>query len=358
MLLDVKLSVPQIRPGMVSRARLIEAAQSSPARAAGITAPAGYGKSTLLYEWARAEDRVVGWVSLDRLDDDPGILLAVLASAYVRMFPSGAGLVADVSGLGVSALGRAAPVVASAFRRSPAPFVLMLDDLHELQLPGVSRRPGRGDLRHPDRLAAGDGEPLRAAASAPAAGLRRRPGAGGRGPRAGARRRRADLLDVPRPADRGPGHARHRTDRGLAGRPAAGRDDRPRHPPGRLDGLRRRPLRGRLPLPRVPEPAGRGNPAASCAERRCSTSCTPRSATPLLAEVGQPGPVAGPRGVELVPDPARPPAGVVPLPPAVPGVPAQRAASRRARHRHEAAPGALPTGTRPTAPRRWPSSTC
>ena len=53
---------------------------------------------------------MLGWVSLDRLDDDPGILLAVLASAYVRMFPAGAGLVADVSGLGVSALGRAAPV--------------------------------------------------------------------------------------------------------------------------------------------------------------------------------------------------------------------------------------------------------
>ena len=120
---------------MVSRAPLIETAQTSPVRAAGITAPAGYGKSTLMYEWARAEDRVVGWVSLDRLDDDPGILLAVLASAYVRMFPSGAGLVADVSGLGVSALGRAAPVVASAFRRSPAPFVLMLDDLHDLQSP-------------------------------------------------------------------------------------------------------------------------------------------------------------------------------------------------------------------------------
>jgi LuxR family transcriptional regulator, maltose regulon positive regulatory protein len=134
-LLDVKLSVPQIRPGMVSRAPLIEAAQASPARAAGITAPAGYGKSTLLAEWAGAEDRVLGWVSLDRLDDDPGILLAVLASAYTRMFPRRAGLVADVTGLGVSALGRAAPVIASAFRMSRAPFVLILDDLHELRSP-------------------------------------------------------------------------------------------------------------------------------------------------------------------------------------------------------------------------------
>ncbi len=134
-LLDVKLSVPQTRPGMVSRAPLIETSRSSPARAVGITAPAGYGKSTLMSEWARAEERVVGWVSLDRLDNDPGILLAVLAAAYSRMFPVAAGLVADVHGRGLSALGRAAPVVASAFQRSPGPFVLMLDDLHDLDSP-------------------------------------------------------------------------------------------------------------------------------------------------------------------------------------------------------------------------------
>ena len=38
-------------------------------------------------------------------------------------------------GLGVSALGRAAPRLASAFRSSPVPFVLILDDLHELRSP-------------------------------------------------------------------------------------------------------------------------------------------------------------------------------------------------------------------------------
>ena len=40
-----------------------------------------------------------------------------------------------MSGLGVSVLGRAAPRLASAFRASPVPFVLMLDDLHEVQSP-------------------------------------------------------------------------------------------------------------------------------------------------------------------------------------------------------------------------------
>ena len=134
-LLDAKLSVPLPRPGAVSRTELIERARASECRVVGVTAPAGYGKSTLLVQWALAEDRRVAWVSLDRFDNDPAILLTLLASAYARISPGHADLVADVGGLGVSLLGRAAPRLASAFRTSPVPFVLMLDDLHELQSP-------------------------------------------------------------------------------------------------------------------------------------------------------------------------------------------------------------------------------
>ncbi len=134
-LLDAKLSVPQPRLGSVSRAPLIETARSSDCRVVGVTAPAGYGKSTLLVQWALAEDRRVAWVSLDRLDDDPAALLTLLASAYARVSPGNSDLIADMGGLGVSVLGRAAPRLASALRTSPVPFVLMLDDLHELQSP-------------------------------------------------------------------------------------------------------------------------------------------------------------------------------------------------------------------------------
>jgi LuxR family maltose regulon positive regulatory protein len=135
LLLDAKLSVPDRRPGSVSRAGLIESARGRGCRVVGVTAPAGYGKSTLLAEWAEAEERPVGWVSLDRFDDDPAALLQVLASAYGRI--SGQmDSVAAVRILGMSPLGRAAPRLASALRASPVPFVLMLDDLHELKSPG------------------------------------------------------------------------------------------------------------------------------------------------------------------------------------------------------------------------------
>jgi len=132
LLLEAKLSVPDCRPGFVSRSDLITKARATDSRVVGVTAPAGYGKSDLLAQWAAAEDRPVAWVSLDRLDDDPSALLSLLASAYARISGQ-ADLVADVRGFGVSTLGRAAPRLAAAFRAAPVPFVLILDDLHELR---------------------------------------------------------------------------------------------------------------------------------------------------------------------------------------------------------------------------------
>jgi LuxR family transcriptional regulator, maltose regulon positive regulatory protein len=135
LLLDAKFAIPQPRPGSVSRAGLVDTARSSKCLLIAVTAPAGYGKSTFLAEWARAEDRRVAWASLDRFDDDPATLLVSLASACCRAGLGSTDLVTDMGGIGVSVLGRAAPRLASALRASPHPFVLMLDDLHELRSP-------------------------------------------------------------------------------------------------------------------------------------------------------------------------------------------------------------------------------
>ena len=135
LLLDAKLRVPRLRGGTVSRVDLVQRARSSGCRIVGITAPAGYGKSTLLAEWAECEDRRVAGVSFDRFDDDPMALLVLLASAYARIDPGGADLRVEVRGVGASVLGRAAPRLAAAFGACPVPFVLLLDDVHELRSP-------------------------------------------------------------------------------------------------------------------------------------------------------------------------------------------------------------------------------
>ncbi|MGB0099609.1 MAG: LuxR C-terminal-related transcriptional regulator [Nocardioides sp.] len=134
LLLAAKLSAPAVRPGSVSRAALVSAVRGSGCRVVGVTAPAGYGKSSFLSELAQVEHRRVAWVSLDRLDDDPIAMLALIAAA----FAAGGGASSSrpvLVGPGASPLARAAPQVAAMLSRSEEPFVLVLDDLHELTAP-------------------------------------------------------------------------------------------------------------------------------------------------------------------------------------------------------------------------------
>ena len=71
LLLDAKLALPRPQPGSVSRVDLIATARASSCRVVGVTAPAGYGKSTLLAEWAERDDRRVACVSLARASRSP-----------------------------------------------------------------------------------------------------------------------------------------------------------------------------------------------------------------------------------------------------------------------------------------------
>lgn len=129
-LIEGKLSARAPRRGAVSRGPLIERARDSSATVVGVTAPAGYGKSTLLAEWAASDPRTVGWISLDRFDDDPAALLALLAAAGRDLSPAVAGVATEMRGVGPSLLGRAAPLLADALARAEASFVLFIDDAH------------------------------------------------------------------------------------------------------------------------------------------------------------------------------------------------------------------------------------
>jgi LuxR family transcriptional regulator, maltose regulon positive regulatory protein len=80
-----------------------------------VVAPAGYGKTTLLAQWAERKEPRVAWVSLDHRDNDPVVLLTYIAVALDRIEPihprvfqalasSGAGI--EVPRRLVSAMGR------------------------------------------------------------------------------------------------------------------------------------------------------------------------------------------------------------------------------------------------------------
>ena len=73
-ILATKLYIPRPRPKVVHRPRLLERLnEGHPAgrKLTLISAPAGYGKTTLLSEWIPQSERCVTWVSLDNGDNDP-----------------------------------------------------------------------------------------------------------------------------------------------------------------------------------------------------------------------------------------------------------------------------------------------
>ncbi|MFZ2509733.1 MAG: LuxR C-terminal-related transcriptional regulator [Gordonia sp. (in: high G+C Gram-positive bacteria)] len=131
-LIETKTHVPQWRTGSVSRAPIVGAARRSGAQVVTVTAPAGYGKSTLLAEWAATEDRPVRWVGFDWIDDEAGFVLALIASAVSEIAPLASAVESGVPAGDSEVLGRSVPLLAAALSRAPEPFVLILDDLHRI----------------------------------------------------------------------------------------------------------------------------------------------------------------------------------------------------------------------------------
>src|SRR5258708_18488484 len=71
-LLATKLHVPRPPPGFVPRRRLVEVLGEGLARGRVLVcAPAGFGKTALLADWARGDGRPVAWLGLDDGDTDP-----------------------------------------------------------------------------------------------------------------------------------------------------------------------------------------------------------------------------------------------------------------------------------------------
>lgn len=134
-LLASKTRVPTPRTASISRRHLIDRARASGARVVSVSAPAGYGKSTMLGEWAATESRAVAWVSLDRTDDDPASLLSVIAAACAAFNPAAEDVISEMRGIGPTSLGRSAPLLAGALAASPKHFVLFIDDVHRAQSP-------------------------------------------------------------------------------------------------------------------------------------------------------------------------------------------------------------------------------
>ena len=133
-LLKTKLYTPSLRPEIVSRPRLIERLNAGlHHRLTLVSAPAGFGKTTLLSEWAAQCQRTVAWVSLDGSDNDPAHFWAYVVAALHTVH-------IDVDDIGQAMFQspRLPPVesmltsLINQLAASPLPFALVLDDYHTI----------------------------------------------------------------------------------------------------------------------------------------------------------------------------------------------------------------------------------
>jgi LuxR family maltose regulon positive regulatory protein len=83
-LIEAKLAPPALRTDTVVKKELIDRLCAAESRAVSVVAPAGYGKTTLLSQWAERDPRFFATVSLDERDNDVVVLLRYIVAALDR----------------------------------------------------------------------------------------------------------------------------------------------------------------------------------------------------------------------------------------------------------------------------------
>jgi LuxR family maltose regulon positive regulatory protein len=131
-----KLSRPVVRPGSVRRLALLDRLrQGRSFPVMSVVAPAGYGKTTLLAQWAEGNGQAFAWVSLDERDNDPKVLLTYVAEALNAVEPIGQRVFDALASPGSSVPGSVVPRLGSALASMTSPVALVLDDVHVLHDP-------------------------------------------------------------------------------------------------------------------------------------------------------------------------------------------------------------------------------
>ena len=123
--LEPKLHPQLAADTQVPRTALLDRLEASSwTPVAAIQAPPGYGKTTLLAQWAERDRRAFGWLTINRGDNDPGVLLHNLAAALDRIEAEGPGMADAVDAPRAAAADAVLPQLGSALasaRLTPAP---------------------------------------------------------------------------------------------------------------------------------------------------------------------------------------------------------------------------------------------
>src|SRR5947209_1760067 len=131
-ILTTKLYLPRLRPNVVSRSRLLERLNEGLHRKLTlISAPAGFGKTTLVSAWVEGIERPTAWLSLDEGENDPTLFLTYLVAALQTIAPDiGEGVLGVLQSPQPPPPEAVLTALLNEITTLPDHFVLVLDDYH------------------------------------------------------------------------------------------------------------------------------------------------------------------------------------------------------------------------------------
>jgi len=138
-LLTTKLHIPQIRIERVMRPHLVTCLQQGlDKKLILISAPAGYGKTTLICEWLLSCNQPTAWVSLDKGDNDPTRFWKYIIAALQNAFFSAGRALPDFI-THPNLLNREALLtdLVNELDKLQQPLILILDDYHNIELQSI-----------------------------------------------------------------------------------------------------------------------------------------------------------------------------------------------------------------------------
>ncbi len=133
-ILSTKLYLPPPRPKVVPRPRLIDRLNAGlHGKLTLMSAPAGFGKTTLVTEWISVSDIQVAWLSLDEGDSDSARFLTYIVAALKTVAPAiGTGIMNLLESPQAPPIHSLLTTLLNEIATIPQDFVLVLDDYHVL----------------------------------------------------------------------------------------------------------------------------------------------------------------------------------------------------------------------------------
>lgn len=138
-LLQAKLYVPKPRAGLVPRPRLRELLdRGTETKLLLVSAPAGFGKTTLLAEWLAAAGRPAAWLSLDGGDAGPAVFWTYVISALRTVAPGAGESALAVLDAPQPQVRTALAMLLNDLDSGAGDIILVLDDYHVIENPEVT----------------------------------------------------------------------------------------------------------------------------------------------------------------------------------------------------------------------------